>query len=167
MREFVSDAAKPLFKTCGCHATRAESLPIIEAAEPSLNWLDCERCYFRSWRRTNRCICGSFKIVVHDSVPPGFYPFPDIRWAIPQADASGFAGREKSHNFPIHKPHLFQVQRCLHNLCFAREEFLQFRHVLFLDSATQTEDCEPVIFGSSNLQHSLAWSSNIGSIMKH
>jgi hypothetical protein len=39
--------------------------------------------------------------------------------------------------------------------------------VLLLDSATQSEDREPVIFGSSNLQHSLLLSSNTASIRNH
>jgi hypothetical protein len=41
---------------------------------------------------------------------------------------------------------------------------LQFRYVLFFDSATQSEYCQPAVFESSNLQHSFALSSNTSSI---
>jgi hypothetical protein len=89
-------------------------------------------------------------------VAPCFYPLADVRWRIPDLDTSSLATRKKSHGLPIYKPNLFQIKRNVDAFRFWVEEPLQLQDILRLDSATESEGDEPVLFGSSNLQHRLA-----------
>ena len=84
---------------------------------------------------------------------PCFYPLADVRWATLQVDPLRLAGCKKPYGIPIHKPHLFQIEGYVYAFCFGFEELLQLRYIHFPNSPAESEDGEPLVLGSLNLQH--------------
>jgi hypothetical protein len=99
-------------------------------------------------------------------VAPCFYPFADIRRTIPQLDTPSFTGRKKPDGLPIDQPHFLQVERYGSHFRFRFYEFLQLRHVPFLDSTAECEDRRTGAFGSSNLQQLVGVISNAAAVTK-
>src|SRR5277367_4180219 len=102
-------------------------------------------------------------------ITPWLQPLAQIRGIALELDTRGLAEGKKPERLPTHKPHPFRIKRNVGQHCFGVEQLLQSWHAASLKLATETEDRQPFVVGSSNLQHVIRLDGNwmaFGKFMK-